>query len=133
MVKIDNETGDLILKILGAILVFFSFKWIIKLFGGKDGRLDVDEFKKLSALVLFVWAFIYVLIKEANRPIGTDHLFSELWVFFILSALLTVLHLDGVLDKMSALLELVVKLKSKSTTIETNNKKEVEAKSNDVE
>lgn len=116
--KLDNETGDLILKIVGAILIFFSFKWLVKLFGGKNG-LDVEEFKKLAALILFVWAFIYVLIKEANRPLGTGHLFSELWVFFIISALLTVLHLDGVLDKMSTLLELMVRLKSKSTATTT--------------
>mgnify|MGYP003488568155 CR=1 FL=1 len=121
--KIDNEIGDLILKILGAILVFFSFKWLIKLFGGKNG-LDVEEFKKLAALILFVWAFIYVLIKEANRPVGTDHLFSEMWVFFILSALLTVLHLDGVLDKMSTLLQLMVQLRSKRIENETQQSKE---------
>lgn len=119
--NLSNDTGDWILKAVGIILAFFSFRWLTKLFGGKNG-LDIEEFKKLAALLLFVWAFIYVLIKEANRPIGTDHLFSEFWVFFILSALLTVLHLDGVLDKMSTLLELMVRLRSKSSVVEIENK-----------
>ena len=111
--NISNETGDLILKILGGILAFFTLRWIVRIFAGKDGKLDNDELKKATAYLLFVGAFVYVLLKEGSRPANTDHVFSETWVFFIISALLTVLAMDKVLDNFARLLELLIKLRTK--------------------
>lgn len=107
--KLDNDTGDIILKILGVALAFLSLRWLVRIFSGKDGRLNPDELKKLTAFALFIWAFIYVLVKEGNRPSGTAPIYSEFWVFFIISALLTVLHIEGVMD-------MYIKLRSKTTT-----------------
>lgn len=111
--NISNETGDLILKILGGLLAFFSLRWVIKIFAGKDGKLDRDELKKVTAYFLFIWAFVYVILKEGNRPSNVDHIFSETWVFFIISALLTVLAMDKVFDNLARIIELFIKLKSK--------------------
>lgn len=104
-----NDTGDIILKVLGGIMVFLSFRWLKKIFSGKDGKLDPEELKKLTAFALFIWAFIYVLVKEGNRPTDAAPIYSEFWVFFIISALLTVLHVEGVM-------EMLIKLRSKTTT-----------------
>ncbi|MGL6268058.1 MAG: hypothetical protein ACRC2O_09025, partial [Chitinophagaceae bacterium] len=65
--NLSNENGDFILKILGGILVFFSLRWVIKLFAGVDKKLNLKEFKDFVAFVLFIWAFIYIIITEANR------------------------------------------------------------------
>jgi len=121
--NISNETGDLILKIIGGIIAFFTLRWIVRIFAGKDGRLDREELKKVTAYILFVGAFIYVLVKEGSRPADTNHVFSETWVFFIISALLTVLAMDKVLDNFSRLLELLIRLRSKipNETVTTEN------------
>ncbi len=121
--NISNETGDLILKIIGGIIAFFTLRWIVRIFAGKDGRLDREELKKVTAYILFVGAFIYVLVKEGSRPANTNHVFSETWVFFIISALLTVLAMDKVLDNFSRLLELLIRLRSKipNETVTTEN------------
>ncbi len=111
--NISNETGDLILKILGGIVAFFSLRWLIRIFAGTDGRLDKEELKKLTAYILFIWAFVYVVLKEGSRPPSTDHVFSEIWLFFIISALLTVLSLERIFDSFSKFIELVVKLRTK--------------------
>jgi len=121
--NISNETGDLILKIVGGIIAFFTLRWIVHIFAGKDGKLDKEELKKVTAYILFVGAFIYVLVKEGSRPADTNHVFSETWVFFIISALLTVLAMDKVLDNFSRLLELLIRLRSKipNETVTTEN------------
>jgi len=111
--NISNETGDLILKIIGGIIAFFTLRWIVRIFAGKDGRLDREELKKVTAYLLFIGAFVYVLLKEGSRPANTNHVFSETWVFFIISALLTVLAMDKVLDNFARLLELLIRLRTK--------------------
>jgi hypothetical protein len=87
-------------------------KWLIKLFAGSDKILDKEEFKKLSAYLIFTGAFIYVLIKEANRPVSTEHIFSEIWLFFIISGLLTTLSLDKIFVMFKGLLELLIQLRT---------------------
>lgn len=117
---ISNETGDILLKILGGILAFFTFRWIVKIFAGNDKKLDTDELKKATAYIIFVGAFIYMLIKEGQRPAGTEHIFSETWLFFVISALLTVLALEKIFDTFSKLLELLIRLKTKVPYNETS-------------
>jgi hypothetical protein len=110
-----NETGDFILKILGGLLAFFSLRWLVRIFAGPDKHLSLLEFKKLTAYVLFIGAFVYILWKEGNRPLNPgEHIFSEVWIFFIISALLTVLSLEKIFDTFSKLLELAIKLRTKA-------------------
>ncbi len=116
--KIDNEDSELIFKIMGVIAAFFTFKWIVKIFAGKDGRVDVQELQKITAYFLFVGAFVYILVKEGERPYGTDHVFSEMWLFFVISALLTVLSLEKIFDTFKQLLELAIKLRTKGVIVE---------------
>lgn len=111
--NLSNENGDLILKIIGGLIAFFSFRWLVKIFAGKDGDLDKEELKKLTAYILFIWAFVYVLVKEGSRPSGTEHVFSEIWLFFIISALLTVLSLERIFESFSKLIELLIRLRTK--------------------
>jgi len=114
--NLSNENGDLILKIIGGIIAFFSLRWLIKIFAGSDRRLDLAELKKLTAYILFIGAFIYILWKEGTRPLNPgEHIFSEVWIFFIISALLTVLSLEKIFDTFSKLLELAIKLRTKAT------------------
>lgn len=111
--NLSNENGDLILKVLGAILAFFSLRWVIKLFAGTDKKLNLKEFKDFIAFVLFIWAFIYILLTEANRPASSEHVFSETWIFFIITALLSVLAKNEIFESFSRALELLIKLRTK--------------------
>lgn len=111
--NLSNENGDLILKVLGAILSFFSLRWIVKLFSGADKKLNLKEFKDLVAFGLFIWAFVYILITEANRPASSEYVFSETWIFFIITALLSVLAKNEIFESFSRALELLIKLRTK--------------------
>ena len=111
--NLSNENGDLILKIIGGIVAFFSLRWIIKLFAGTDKKLNLKEFKDFVAFGLFIWAFVYILLTEANRPASSAHVFSEIWIFFIITALLSVLAKNEIFDSFSRALELLIKLRTK--------------------
>lgn len=116
--NLSNENGDIILKVIGVIVGFFSFRWIVKVFAGEDGKLDKHELKKVTAFLFFLWASAFMIIKEAGRPSGTEHIFSEIWIFFVLSGLLTVLSLDKIFDSMSKLIEAMAKLRAPKTSNE---------------
>jgi hypothetical protein len=111
--NLSNENGDLILKVLGTILTFFSLRWVVKLFAGNDKKLNLKEFKDFIAFILFIWAFIYILLTEANRPASSEHVFSEVWIFFIITALLSVLAKNEIFESFSRALELLIKLRTK--------------------
>lgn len=109
---LSNENGDLIFKAVGALFAFLSLRWIMKIFAGEDGKLDKHELKKVTAFLFFLWAAIYIIVKEANRPASTEHIFSDIWIFFIISGLLTVLSLDRIFEVLTKLVEAIVKLRT---------------------
>jgi hypothetical protein len=111
--NLSNENGDLILKIVGAIATFFTLRWVVRLFAGKDKILNLKEFKDFVAFGLFIWAFIYIILTESNRPVSSAHVFSEIWIFFIITALLSVLAKNEIFDSFSRALELLIKLRTK--------------------
>lgn len=100
-----------------AVGVLVIIRWVIKIFALEDGdkKLNIIEFRKATAYLLFVWAFVYIIIKEANRAIPPDcgeHIFSETWIFFIITGLLTVLALENIFDTLKSLLELGIRFKT---------------------
>jgi len=109
---LNNENGALIFKVIGVLFAFLSLRWVMKVFAGEDGRMDKHELKKVTAFLFFLWAAIYVIIKEANRPSQTEHIFSEMWIFFIFSGLLTVLAMDKIFDTLTRLVEAIAKLRT---------------------
>ena len=124
-----TETNDLILKIIGGVLVFFSLRWLKNIFAGADKKLTGKELGHLTGFIIFVWAFIYMVIKEANRanPSDSNHIFNDIWLFFVLSGLLTVLHLGEILDKFIILRSGTTTTVKKETSTETKTiKKEDE-------
>jgi hypothetical protein len=82
----------------------FSFIYIIKVYAGEDKKLDKKEFKEFAAFGFFLWAAVYIILKEANRE-REAHLFSEIWIFFILSGLLTSLSLDRIFKALTELFQ----------------------------
>lgn len=119
-----NETNDMILKIIGAILAFFTFRWVIKIFSREDGKkgMSKDEFLKLAAFVLFFGGIIFMLIIEGLRT-TEYHIFDPIWVAFFITGLFSVLHMTDVLDKMSKFLELLIRLKTKMPPPTENTEK----------
>jgi len=117
---LSNENGELIFKAVGALFAFLSLRWIMKIFSGEDGkpRMNAEELKKVTAFLFFLWAAIYVIVKEANRPSQTDHIFSEIWIFMIFSGLLTVLSMERIFDTLAKLIEAIVKLRTPVTNEE---------------
>jgi len=111
---LNNENGALIFKIIGVLFAFLSLRWIMKIFAGEDGkpRMNTEELKRVVAFLFFLWAAIYIIVKEANRPTATEHIFSETWIFFVFSGLLTVLSLEKIFDTLAGLVEAIAKLRS---------------------
>jgi len=118
---LSNENGDFIFKAIGALFAFLSLRWIMKIFAGEDGKLDKQELIKVTAFLFFLWAAIYIIVKEANRPIGSEHIFSEIWIFFTMSGLLTVLSMDKAIDAFTRLIEAIVKLRTPIQTKHEEN------------
>lgn len=115
----DNHWTDFALKVLGAFLMFFTLRWVAGIFKGKDGKFDQHELRKFTAFIIAIAAFIYIILKEGERPSGTPHIFSDLWVITIVVFLLGVLHMDYLIDSINHLLRTIVELKTKKT--EPNN------------
>lgn len=103
---------DIALNVLGWIMAIITLRWIAGIFKGKDGKWDVDELKKFTAFVVGVGSFIYVLRVEATRS-TVEHIFSDLWVVAILTFMLGVLHMDHLIDKVSELIKLIIELRTR--------------------
>ena len=107
-----EEAASVGLKIIGALIAFFSFRWLVNIFKGDDDKLDPDELKKMVALIFFLGAAGYMIYKDGTR----DHewpIYSELYLAIVFGALLVVLHLESALDK---ILAIIVAIRSGVTT-----------------
>ena len=91
---------DIVYNLIIAISTILFLRWIIRIHAGSDGKLDKAELDKLSAFILFLGSYVYMIYKEANRPPDTEHIFSDIWLLFVMSGILTVLSLDKVLEIM---------------------------------
>lgn len=116
MEKPDSEVIAWIPKILMWISGVVVVTWIFRKYAGDDRKLSVKEFREAVAIIFFLWAAVYIIVTEANRPTGTEHVFDTTWLFMVFSGLLTVLHLDHALDKAANLAEALWKIKSSATT-----------------
>lgn len=109
----DNDILDTGIKVIGAGLFIFFFKKIAAIFKGPDEKFSQAEFGKFVGFWFFLGAATYIIQKEGSRPPGTDHVFSEIWLFIVFGSLLTVLHLDHALDKITKMIEMLLKMKAK--------------------
>lgn len=122
--------ADTTAKYVGIGVLAWVIIRVAKVFKGSDGKFSPTELGRFAGFCFFLWAGWYVITKEANRPSETQHIFSEMWLFLIFSGLLTVLHLDAVIDKFTKMLELLIKFRSKipvtssETTVIHTEKKE---------
>lgn len=105
--------SDLVLAALGVFIAFFSFKWILKIFAGQDGKLNVQELKNATAYFFFLGASGYMIYMESVRPVNSEHIYSDIWLFFVLGALLYVLGMDKFFAILQDLLKLAIQLRSK--------------------
>lgn len=110
-----SELASLGLKIIAIVGAIVSFRWIVKIFAGNDGKFSVIEFGKMAGIIFFLWAAVYIIIKEANRP-SEYHLFSEWHLAIIFGGLLSVLHLESALDRIIYLMRAILDLKTKKVT-----------------
>lgn len=100
------------MKILGAIAGVIMFRWIVKIFAGKDGKVDVNEFLKMVGVFFFLFAGSWMIYKEGTRTDMTHEVFGMGYLAIIFGSLLTVLHLDHALEKITKVIEALVKLKT---------------------
>jgi len=107
-----SEATTIGLKILGAVLAIVSFRWIAKIFAGEDGKFNTTEFGKFIGFWFFIWAAVYIIWKEGNRP-SEYHLFSEWHLCIVFGGLLSVLQLEAALDRIVVLIKAVIDLKTK--------------------
>lgn len=114
-----NENTNWLLIIIGAIVTFFSFRWFFKILGMSDGKdgFSFRDFKNIISLAFFLWAAVYIIVKEANRPQNSEHIFSEFWLAFVFCGLLYVLSMEYVFDKFAELLKLLIELRVKRSSI----------------
>lgn len=120
-----NDKTNWIITIISAVLAFFTFRWLYKLLSLSDGKegFSFKDFKNLLSLVFFLWASIYIIVKEANRPQNSEHIFSEMWLAFVFCGLLYVLSMEYVFDKFAEILKLLIDLRArtKQTTVTDTN------------
>lgn len=114
---------ELVQQVLLYVGAFLILRFTYKIYKGEDKRLSQQEFKRLVSFLLFVGAFIMILYVEAIRPPDTPHIFSEIWLFMIISGLLTVLSLDKVFEMFKILLEIVIRLRTPVTVAATETPK----------
>jgi len=114
-----NDKTSWLIIILTAIGGFFTLRWVYKILGMSDGKsgFGYKDLKTAIALIFFLWAATYLIVKEANRPANSDHIFSEFWVAFVICGLLYVLSMEYAFDKIAEVLKLLIDLRSKRTTV----------------
>lgn len=112
--KVSEESLTWLGRIAMAITGFFIVRGVARIFKGPDGKFSQAEFGKFIGFWFFLSAATYVLIREGERPSGTEHIFSETWLFLIFTALLSVLHLDHIIDKFMKVLEMLIRIKTKT-------------------
>lgn len=118
-----NDKTNWILIILSAIFAFFTLRWLLKLFGMSDGKAGFSfrDFKNLLSLSFFLWASIFIIVKEANRPANSEHIFSEMWLAFVFCGLLYVLSMEFVFDKFAEILKLLIDLRARTKQTTTTD------------
>lgn len=111
---------DIALWIFGFVMSIITFRWVKSLFSASDGKkgFSLIDFKHMASFFIFVGAFVFMLIKEGQRPDNTQHIYSELWLLIIVGGLLYVLSMDTVLDKIMDLIRLLIELRKASNSKE---------------
>jgi len=114
-----NDKTDWLLIVLTSIAGFFSMRWFFKLLGMSDGKdgFSFKDFKNIISLAFFLWASVYIIVKEANRTANTEHIFSEFWLAFVFCGLLYVLSMEYVFDKFAEVLKLLIELRARKTSV----------------
>lgn len=108
--ELNSEGMVLLLKIVGAIAAFLSFKWLVKIYGGKDG-LDLSEFIKLAGLILLSAAVAWMLYVEGTRTHEWAHFTIWHFVTFVVP-LIFILHLE---KSLKTILEIYRTIKGTTT------------------
>jgi hypothetical protein len=108
----DNPSVDTGFKILGAVVIFFGLKKVFSQADGKRG-FSVTDLQKATTYILFVWAFVYMIVAERGRD-HEWHIFDDLWMAFVITGLFSALALDKILENMSRLIELIIQLRTKA-------------------
>lgn len=106
------------MKIIGVLVTLLSFRWLVKIFGGKDG-LNEYELKKLVAFLFFISLASWMTYKEGERLDLSHEVYGTAWLAIVFGALLTVLHLDTALDKIARIVEALAKLRTGTTAAKT--------------
>lgn len=114
-----NDKTNWILIIVGGIITFLSFRWFFRLLSTSDGKAEFSfkDFKNIISLAFFLWASVYIIVKEANRPQNSEHIFSEFWLAFVFCGLLYVLSMEMVFDKFAEVLKLLIELRVKRSSV----------------
>lgn len=107
----QSEVMVIVMKIVGAIVAVVSFRWVVKIFAGDDGKLNLSEFKKMAAFMIFSGLAIWMVIKEGTRQDLSHEVYGMGYLAIIFGSLLTVLHLDSALDKITKMIEALAKLR----------------------
>lgn len=117
-----SEAATVGLKILGAVIAFFTFRWMINIFKGKDGEFSMTEFLKFAGFVMFTFAGGYMIYKEGTRE-HEWNIYSDGYIAIVFGALLSVLHLDAALDKILKIMQAIVAMKQKAPSIQSDEPK----------
>lgn len=106
-------------KVIMGILGLVGLKFVYSVFAGSDGKkgMSYRDFQRFFSFFLFVGAFIFILKTEAERT-SIEHKFGEMWFAMIITGLFSVLHMDQLLDRVTLLIEALVKLRSGRTVTE---------------
>lgn len=115
MIDKFQHWSDFVLAAVGFVISFFTLRWVVRIFSGPDKKMDVTELKNATAYFFFLCASAYMIYVESKRPMNSEHIFSDIWLFFIIGALLYTLGMDKFFSVLQELLKLVIQLRTKQS------------------
>ena len=98
------------MKILGAVIAVISFRWVAKIFKGKDGEFSQVEFGKFVGFWFFLSAASYMIYKEGTREHEWAY-YSEWYIAIVFGCLLFVLHMERALDSIERIIDSLIRLR----------------------
>lgn len=108
-----EESATILAKVLGALAMVISLRWILRVFAGDDGKkgLSTYEFLKFAGFLFFVFWGSWIIYKEGERTDLSHEVYGAVYLSIVFGGLLTVLHLDAALDKITKMIEAIAKLR----------------------
>ena len=84
-------------SVIGLGMLIWIGKYIVKIFSGKDGILNEQEFYRMVGCFTFLSLTIFMVVMEAFRE-NEYHLFSEFYIVIVIGGFLSIIGQEKFID-----------------------------------